>query len=73
MSDISKEIKSQIVKNINKKIDQEYMMLILGAGFVFALSFLTGYTFFNASSMVIIVVINTLLLNKIKDLKRSNE
>lgn len=60
------------IKNM-KKIDQEYMMLILGAGFAFALSFLTGYTFFNASSMIIIVVMNTLLLNKIKDLKRSNE
>ena len=57
------------IKNI-KKIDQEYMMLILGAGFVFAISFFAGYTFFNSSSMIIIVVINTLLVNKIINLKK---
>ena len=54
-----------------KRIDQEYMMLILGAGFVFALSFLTGYTFFNASSMIIIVIINTLLICKMRELKNN--
>lgn len=58
------------IKNM-KKIDQEYMMLILGAGFVFALSFLTGYTFFNASSMIIIVIINTLLICKMRELKNN--
>ena len=59
------------IKNINKKIDQEYMMLILGAGFAFVLSFLTGYTFFNASSMIIIVIINTLLICKMRELKNN--
>ena len=58
------------IKNM-KRIDQEYMMLILGAGFVFALSFLTGYTFFNASSMIIIVIINTLLICKMRELKNN--
>ena len=57
------------IKNI-KKIDQEYMMLILGAGFVFAISFFAGYTFFNSSSMIVIVVINALLVNKIINLKK---
>ena len=57
------------IKNI-KEIDQEYMMLILGAGFVFAISFFAGYTFFNSSSMIVIVVINALLMNKIINLKK---
>ena len=57
------------IKNI-KKIDQEYMMLFLGAGFVFAISFFAGYTFFNSSSMIIIVVLNALLVNKIINLKK---
>ena len=57
------------IKNI-KEIDQEYMMLILGAGFVFAISFFAGYTFFNSSSMIVIVVINALLVNKIINLKK---
>ena len=52
------------IKNI-KKIDDEYLMLLLGSGFTFALSFFSGYTFFNSSSMMIIVVMNTLLVNKI--------
>ena len=58
------------IKNI-KQIDQEYMMLILGAGFTFVLSFLTGYTFFNASSMIIIVIINTILICKMRELKNN--
>ena len=59
-------------KNI-KKIDEEYMILCLGAGCVFALSFFAGYTFFNSSTMMIIITINTLLINKILKLKRSTK
>lgn len=59
------------IKNI-KKIDDEYIMLVLGSGFTFALSFFSGYTFFNSSTMIIIVVINTLLINKINKLKKEN-
>lgn len=59
------------IKNI-KKIDDEYIMLVLGSGFTFALSFFSGYTFFNSSTMIIIVVINTLLINKINQLKKEN-
>ncbi len=57
------------IKNI-KKIDEEYMMLELGSGFSFALAFLSGYTFFNSSSMMIIIVLNVLLINKILKLKK---
>ena len=53
------------VKNITK-IDSEYIMLTLGCLFVFALSFFAGYVFFNSSNMMTIVVLNTLLINKIE-------
>ena len=56
------------LKNI-KKIDDEYIMLELASGFTFALSFFSGYTFFNSSSMMIIVVINALLVNEIIKLR----
>lgn len=56
------------IKNI-KKIDDEYLMFLLGCGFTFALSFFSGYTFFNSSSMMVIVVLNTLLVNKIYNIK----
>lgn len=49
-----------------KNFDSEFVQLFLGCGFAFALSFLSGYTFFNASSSMIIVVISTLLLNKFR-------
>ena len=56
------------IKNI-RKVDDEYLMVLLGSGFTFALSFFSGYTFFNSSSMMIIVVMNALLVNKIYNLK----
>ena len=56
------------MKNI-KKIDSQYVMLEIGTGFVFLLSFFAGYTFFNSSNMIIIVVLNTMLLNKTYKLK----
>ena len=56
------------IKNI-RDFDDEYFMLLLGCGFTFALSFFSGYTFFNSSSMMIIVVMNALLVNKIYNLK----
>lgn len=60
------------IKNI-KKIDTEYIMYLSGCGFAFVLSCLSGYTFFNSSSMMIIVVLNTLLLNKVDMFKEGNE
>lgn len=59
------------IKNI-KKIDDEYVMLELASGFTFALSFFSGYTFFNSSTMMIIIVISTLLINKIYKLEKEN-
>ena len=55
------------IKNI-RKVDEEYLMYLLGCGFTFALSFFSGYTFFNSSSMMVIVVMNALLVNKINKL-----
>lgn len=57
------------MRNI-KKLDSEYLMLLAGSGFTFALSFLSGYVFFNASTMMIQIVINTLLVIKTKELKK---
>lgn len=52
-----------------KKVESSDLMLFLGCSFVFALSFLAGYTFFNSSNMMMIVVLNTLLINRIEQLK----
>lgn len=54
-------------KNRNE-MDTEYIMLTLGLLFSFALAFLSGYTFFNMSTSIIIIVICTLLINKLKTL-----
>lgn len=59
------------IKNL-KNLDREYMMLIIGSGFVFAISFFAGYTFFNSSTMMMIIVLNALLINKIVKLKKEN-
>lgn len=53
------------IKNF-KNIDSEKIILILGCLFVFALSFFAGYIFFSSSNVMIIVVLNTLLINKIE-------
>lgn len=52
-----------------KKIDTEYIMLVAGGGLAFALSILSGYIFFNASTTMIIILTNVLLVNKAKELK----
>ena len=57
------------IKNI-KKLDSGYIMLLAGSGFTFALSFFSGYTFFNASTMMISIVINSLLMVKINNLNK---
>ena len=56
------------IRNI-KKIDVEYLMLLAGGGLAFALSLLSGYIFFNASTTMIIILINVLLVNKAKEMK----
>ena len=62
----------QGIKN-RQKVDDNYLMLLIGSGFVFALSFFAGYTFFNSSNMIIIIVLNTLLINKIEQWKEETE
>lgn len=60
------------IKN-RAKMDAELFMYLLGSGFAFAISFFAGYTFFNSSNMMIIIVLNTLMLQKINVLKREVE
>lgn len=50
-----------------KNVDTEYVMLLAGMFLSFALAFLSGYTFFNSSTMMFIVVISVLLQNKQKE------
>ena len=52
-----------------KKVDIEYIMLTGGGGLAFVLSLLSGYIFFNASTTMVIIVTNVLLVNKAKELK----
>lgn len=54
-----------------EKIETCYVMYLLGIGFSFVLSFFAGYTFFNASNMIIIIALNTLLINEIRQYKKS--
>ena len=55
------------------EINSEYIMNILGIFFSFAFSFLSGYTFFNSSSMIIVIVLNTLLIINIRELKNKKQ
>jgi len=59
----------QILKNI-KNIDVQCVMLFLGSGFAYALSLLSGYVFFNSSSMIIVIVLHVSLINKINEIKK---
>lgn len=61
----------QIIKNI-KKVDVECIMLFLGSGFAYVLSLLSGYVFFNSSSMIIVIILHVTLINKINEIKKSN-
>lgn len=54
----------QIIKNI-KKLDVEYLMLFLGSGFAYVLSLLSGYVFFNSSSMIIVIILHVGLIKYI--------
>ena len=59
------------IKNI-KKIDSEIIMLIFATLLAFVLSTLSGYTFFNSSSMIIIIVANVLLKIKTNEIRGEN-
>ena len=52
-----------------KDINIEFVMSVLGLWFAIFISFLSGYTFFNSSSMMIIIVLATLIFNGCKDLE----
>lgn len=60
------------LRNI-RKVDSQYIMYLGGSGLAIFLSFLSGYTFFNSSSMIIIITINVLLMNKILEVKEQNK
>lgn len=47
-----------------KLIDKDYIFLICGCLFAMALSLFSGYIFFNVSVTLIVIVLNTMLLNK---------
>ena len=51
---------------IIKNMDVECIMLFLGTGFAYVLSLLSGYVFFNSSSMIIVIILHTCLIKKIK-------
>lgn len=55
-----------------KQIDSEYVFLWFGAAMAFALSLLSGYTFFSSSSMIMIISINTMLFIKMQKIKKEN-
>jgi hypothetical protein len=55
-------------KNI-KKITVEYAMLVAGSLFAIILSFLSGYTFFNSSTMMIIIALNVIMIYEIKQIQ----
>ena len=60
------------IKNI-KKLDVEYIMLLLGIGFTFALSMFSGYIFFNASTMMITIVMCSMIIIKIRKFNKAQD
>ena len=57
-----------VIKNI-KKVTVEFAMLVSGLWLAIIVSFLSGYTFFNSSTMMIIIVLSALTINGIKDVE----
>lgn len=57
-----------VIKHI-KEVSVEFVMVVAGLWLAIIISFLSGYTFFNSSTMMIIIVLATLLINGIKDLE----
>ena len=55
-----------------KEISVEYVMYVFGAVFAIVISFLSGYTFFNSSSMMIIIVLNILIFNNLNNKEIKN-
>ena len=57
----------EAIKNI-KRISIQGLMAIAGLWFAIMASLLSGYTFFNSSSMIVIVILSILVVNEMKDL-----
>lgn len=60
------------LKNI-KRLDTQYILLLVAIFLSFAFAFLSGYTFFNSSTMMIIITLNVLLINKIYDIGKGEK
>lgn len=52
-----------------KKITIDFAMIVAGLWMAIIVSFLSGYTFFNSSTMMIIIALCVFAINYIKDLK----
>ena len=46
----------------------EFAMALSGLWFAIIISFLSGYTFFNSSTMIIIITLSVIVVNQIKDI-----
>lgn len=46
----------------------EFSMALSGLWFAIIISFLSGYTFFNSSTMIIIITLSVIVINQIKDI-----
>lgn len=51
-----------------KQIDTKYIMYLGGTWLAIALSFLSGYTFFNSSSMIFVIATYALLIDKMLEI-----
>lgn len=56
----------------NKKFNLEYVILQCALGLSFVLSWMSGYVFFATSCMIVIVVISTILLMKLKNINEKS-
>ncbi len=63
--DVIKKIKAK------QKLQSSYLVTISALGLIFALSFLSGYIFFNSSLIAIISVVCILILNNINNMEKA--
>ena len=57
-----------LIKNI-KNVSVEFAMVVAGAWFAIFVSFLSGYTFFNSSTMMIIIALCSFIINYTKNIE----
>lgn len=65
--DVIKKIKAK------QKLETSYLMAIAGLGLIFALSYLSGYIFFNSSLIAVISVVAIIICSNIRDLRISSK